>query len=485
MNDSFDSAIPAKDFNKLHRRSATDGMKVERIQPHAIEAEQGVLGCIMLSPSDCMPECQMRLKSTPEAFYDLRHQSIWECLVEMADAREAIDVITLQQRLRDKGQLEGVGGLEFLLSLPDKVPSSANIAYYTDIVVEKHLMRDMIRACNKIVSKIYDWSGDVNELLDSAEREVLAVRPTSSNEIKPIKQLVHDSICHIEEVWNRQGQIGGLPYGLIDLDKATDGLHPQEMIIIAAFPSAGKTSLAMNIAENIVLNHHESVGVFSLEMSAMQLVTRFICSHARVNLRNLRNGFMAERDFPKLTSAAAKVSNAKLFIDDTSDMSIYTLRAKARRMVQQHKCKLFIVDYLQLLNASGGPRKWSSREEEVTAVSNGLKNMAKELNVPVIILSQLTKLPGGETRLRGSDSVLQDADTVIKLEKPESDEGYDQESELVNAVIKKQRMGERDGVIPLTFLKPFTRFESAAKISQEDVPQTNPYPNSNPRRRDE
>jgi replicative DNA helicase len=295
-----------------------------------------------------------------------------------------------------------------------------------------------------------------------------------------VKQLVHRAIGTIENYFNRQGVLGGLATGFADLDRMTDGLHGGEMIVIAARPSMGKTSLAMNIAEHAVLQAKVPVGVFSLEMTAESLVLRMLCSNARVNLRNIREGFMSEMDFPKLTSSAGKLSSAPLFIDDTPGLSILQLRARARRLWQQYGIKLFVVDYLQLLHSTAR-RSQENRQQEIADISSGIKALAKELAVPVIVLSQLNReLERDKSRkprlsdLRESGAIEQDADVVGLLYKPSSDDdesgGVEEPDGVpVNLLIAKQRNGPT-GDINLTFLKPYTRFESAARVSDADVP---------------
>lgn len=441
----------------------------------------GVLGCIMLSPNDCMGDCIGKLKAGAEVFYDLRHQTIYSALLEMYDAREAIDLITLQQRLKDKNLLEQVGGIAYLSTLPDTVPSAANLSYYLDFVQEKFLLRKMIHTCTDVVGRVYDFEGEVDALMDEVERDILRISEARvATEDNKIKTLVDSAIGTIENYFNRQGQLNGIATGFADLDKMTDGLHGGEMVVIAARPSMGKTSLAMNMVEQVVLNQKLPVGVFSLEMTAESLVLRVLCSHAKVNLRNIREGFMSEHDFPKLTSAAGKLANAPLFIDDSSGLSILQLRAKARRMWQQYGIKLFVVDYLQLLHSTSR-RSQDNRQQEIADISSGIKALAKELNVPVIVLSQLNReLERDKNRkprlsdLRESGAIEQDADVVGLLYKPSSDDedapvADEPDGIPVNLLIAKQRNGPT-GDVNLTFLKQFTRFENAAKISEEDMP---------------
>lgn len=463
--------------------SETPGPSVDRLPPHAPDAERGVLGCILLSPNDALGECLRTLRSGPDAFYDLRHRELYNHVVQMYDARQPIDLITLQQRLRDQNQLEAVGGFAYLNQLLDAVPSAANLAYYIEIVLEKHLLRRMLQTCTGVITRVYECEGDVPSLLDEVERDILHINEERERpETKGIKDLVNTAINTIEELYARQGMLSGVSTGFGDLDRMTSGLHKGEMIVIAARPSMGKTSLAMNIAEHIAIDLHLPVGVFSLEMTAESLVLRMMCSRAEVNLRDVREGFLAERDFPRLTQAAGEISSAPLFIDDTSGLSILQLRARARRLWQQHDIKLLVVDYLQLVH-SESRRSKDNRQQEIAEISSGIKALAKELQIPIIILSQLNReFEKDKSRkpklsdLRESGAIEQDADVVGLLYKPtgtEDEESVprDEPSGVpVSLLIAKQRNGPT-GDVPLTFLKRFTRFKPAAKVSADDVPQ--------------
>src|SRR5215831_18993280 len=463
------SAADLKRTKRVRRSTAAAATVTDRLPPHAEDMERGVLGCVLLSPNECMGQCIEKFKGGQEVFYDLRHQTIFTTLAEMYDKREAIDVITLQQRLKDKQLLEQVGGIGYLASLPDAVPSAANLSYYLDIVQEKFLLRRMIHTCTDVVGRVYDYEGEVDALMDEVERDILRISEARvQSSTSTIKDLVKKAINQIEDFHQRQGMLTGVGTGFTDLDKMTSGLHPGEMIVIAARPSMGKTSLAMNIAEHVALDQKLPVGVFSLEMTAESLVLRILCSRSRVNLRNVRDGFLAERDFPKLTGSAGKLANAPLFIDDSSGLSILQLRAKARRMAQQYGVKLFVIDYLQLLHSTA--RRAENRQQEIADISNGIKALAKELNVPVIVLSQLNReLEKDKNRkprmsdLRESGSIEQDADLVGLLYKPSSGDdedaaggggGEDHDAVAVNLLIAKQRNGPT-GDVNLTFLKSF------------------------------
>ena len=438
----------------------------------------GVLGCALLSPNECLGECIEKLKdSGAEFFYDLRHQTIYEMLAEMFNTRQAIDVITVKQLL------EQIGGIAYLSQLQDSVPSAANLSYYLEIVREKFLLRKMIQTCTEVVGRVYDYEGEVDALMDEVERDVLRISESRAQDsVATTKDLVTKAIGTIENFFSRKGTLTGLATGYADLDRMTDGLHGQEMIVIAARPSMGKTSLAMNIVEHVVLELKLPVAVFSLEMGAEALILRMMCSIARVNLRSIREGFMSESDFPKLTSAAGKLANSKLFIDDSAGLSILQLRARARRLHQQHDVKLFVVDYLQLLHSTAR-RSQENRQQEISDISSGLKALAKELKVPVLVLSQLNReMERDKNRkprlsdLRESGAIEQDADLVGLLYKPNAGDDEDgaaaEEADglPVNLLIAKQRNGPT-GDINLTFLKNYTRFESAAKVSDEDIPE--------------
>lgn len=475
---SNEGAAGAEDLRRTKRKNGAarqHSPTVDRLPPHAEDMEQGVLGCILISPNECMGECLAKLKCGAEAFYNLAHQTIYAALLAMYDARTGIDVMTLMQRLKDGGLLEQVGGIPYLSELPNKVPSAANLTYYLDVVQEKFLLRKMVCVCTDVVGRVYDYEGDVDALMDEVERDILRISESRVQvENRDVKELVRRALAQIEEFHAKQGALTGIGSGFPDFDKMTGGMHPGDMIVIAARPSMGKTSLAMNIAEHVALEQNLPVGVFSLEMTAESLMLRMLCSRARMNLRNVRDGFLAERDFPRMTAAAGKLNRAKLFIDDSSGLSILQLRAKARRMAQQYGIKLFVIDYLQLLHSTN--RRAENRQQEIADISGGIKALAKELGVPVVVLSQLNRElekreRGAKPRmsdLRESGAIEQDADLIGLLYKPnsadeENVEGGTCNSEAVNLLIAKQRNGPT-GDVHLTFLKDYTRFENAAKV---------------------
>jgi replicative DNA helicase len=479
------------DLKKSRRQKTSaqpDAGPLDRLPPHAPDMEKGVLGCCLISPNDCIGECIEKLKDDGQvAFYDLRHQTIYAALTEMYNARIPIDLISVQQRLKDSQLLEQIGGVTYLSQLQDVVPSAANLSYYLDHLKEKFLLRKMIQTCTEAIGRVYSYEGEVEQLLDQVETEVLRINEArSEGKSKAIKHIVNGAVGLIENYFNRKGELGGVGTGFKDFDRMTDGLHSGEMIVIAGRPSTGKTSLAMNIVEHAVLEQKLPVAVFSLEMTAESLVLRMLCSIARLNLGAIRGGFMGESDFPKLTTTAGRLANAPLFIDDTAGLSILQLRARARRLHQQHGIKLFVVDYLQLLHSTAR-RSQENRQQEIADISSGVKALAKELEVPVIVLSQLNREPEKRERgsqpmlsdLRESGAIEQDADLVGLLYKPgkagesegsTADEQEQRDSIAVNLLIAKQRNGPT-GDVNLTFLRSFTRFESAAKVSDEDVPR--------------
>ncbi len=324
------------------------------------------------------------------------------------------------------------------------------------------------------MARVYDYEGEVPELLAEFERDVLSISNQKTDGCPSIKELAKQSLEAIQTAYESGAKITGIRTGLDDLDKLTDGLHAGEVTIIAAFPSVGKTTLAMNIAEHAALVGNLPVGIFSLEMTGLSLTTRMICSNARLNLRAFRDGFSFDRDFKALNSAVVRIGNAPIHINDIAGLSIHQLRAKARRMTKEHKIRLWIIDYLQLLNAIGGRRRMDNKEQELAEISNNVKAMAKELNAPVLALSQLND----DGKLKHCRTIGEDADNIWKLEtegnEPEAD-GKFCEAEPVKLWIRKQRNGPRDVCVKLVLKKTYTKFESASKVSDEEADARRPY----------
>src|SRR5438094_8948914 len=446
-----------------------------RTPPHSVEAEQGVLGSMLISPRETIAECVETINE--EYFYVPAHRTIYNVLVEVWNAGQGIDLITFTQVLRDRHLLDSVGGAAFVTSLFTFVPTAANVDYYLEIVRDKYVLRQIISTCTESVRRAYEEQGEVGALLDEVEQKIFNVGDDRfRGQLLTMKEQVMGALESIEKLYERRGGITGLSTGFTELDRMTSGLHPSEMIVIAARPSMGKTALAMNISEHVAIAQKLPVAVFSLEMSSQQLVQRMLCSRARVNLQRVRDGFLAERDFPSLTAAASKLAEAKIFIDDSASLSILELRAKARRLRAQQDVQLLIVDYLQLLRSTSR-RAQDNRQLEISEISAGIKGLAKELKIPIIVVAQLNRQPGarsgGKPRLsdlRESGSIEQDADLVGLLVRPEiyeeDEEARAEKAGEAELIIAKQRNGPV-GEIPLTFLKEFTRFETRARNVSE------------------
>jgi len=474
------------DFARQPRQKQplADPTAVDRLPPHSLEAEQGVLSCILQAPDECVPECINRMLAGSECFYDLRHRTIYEACLAMYDLRQPVEIITLMQWLKDRQQLEAVGGLVYLSSLVDAAPSAANIEYYTEIILEKFALRGLVKLHTEGASMVYDHEGEVTEIIDAAERGIAGIRQQLGGGSAPqtAKQLVRASLTIIEEMHARQGALVGVGSGFADLDRMTGGFRAGDLVVIAGRPSMGKSSCAVNIAEHVAVELRLPVGIFSLEMTAVSLMLRALCSRARVNLRTIQAGVMTERDFSQLTTVAAKVASAPIHIDDSSSLTAMQLRARARRLHQQHGIKLLIIDYLQLLRAG---ERTENRQQEITLISGGIKSLAKELSIPIIALSQLSRDIEKEKNrqprlsdLRESGAIEQDADVVGILYRPsEPNSGVSESSDAisVNLWIGKQRNGPT-GDVPLTFLRQYTRFESAARIDSGDIPSNRDIP---------
>src|SRR2546422_2447530 len=458
--------------------STGSAQDLHRTPPHSVEAEQGVLGSMLISPRETIAECVEKINE--EYFYVPAHRTIYNALVDLWNAGQAIDLITFTQVLRDRHLLDSVGGAAFVTSLFTFVPTAANLEYYLEIVRDKYILRSIIAASTESVRSAYEEQDEVNNLLDEVEQRIFAVGDDRfKGQMLSMKDQVMEAIEAIEKLYERKGGITGISSGFIEFDRMTSGLHPSEMIVIAARPSMGKTALAMNIAEHVAINEKLPVGVFSLEMSSQQLVQRLLCSRARVNLQKVRDGFLGERDFPSLTAAASKLAEAKIFIDDSASLTILELRAKARRLKAQQDVQLIIIDYLQLLRSTSR-RAQDNRQLEISEISAGLKGLAKELKIPIIVVAQLNRHPEIRTGsgkgvprladLRESGSIEQDADLVGLLVREEyyadSDEERTELEGKAELIIAKQRNGPI-GQVKLTFLKDFTRFEDRAEDAAE------------------
>ncbi|MCR8642984.1 replicative DNA helicase [Paenibacillus sp. N1-5-1-14] len=443
----------------------------DRVLPQNTEAEQAVLGAVLLD-SEALITAMERVG--PEDFYRPSHQRIYETMLELSDEQEPIDLITLTARLQDKGVLEDIGGVSYLSDLASAVPTSANIDYYAQIVEEKSMLRRLIRAASQIVSNGYASSDDVGAMLSEAEARIFEIsqrRATSG--FVSIRDVLMEVFEKVETLYSNKGGSTGIPSGFPDLDKMTAGFQRSDLIIVAARPSVGKTAFSLNVAQNVGVRAKETVAIFSLEMGAAQLVQRMICAEANVDASRLRLGNLENEDWEKLTMAIGSLSEANIYIDDSPALTVADIRAKCRRLKQERGLGMILIDYLQLIHGRG---KGDNRQQEVSEISRTLKQIARELNVPVIALSQLSR--GVEQRqdkrpmmsdLRESGSIEQDADIVAFLYR---DDYYDKESEkknIIEIIIAKQRNGPV-GTVELCFLKNYNKFVPLNRTHADGAP---------------
>jgi replicative DNA helicase len=445
---------------------------ITKLPPQNLEAELSILGGILID-NDAINKVLEVLDSS--VFYKENNRKIFDTMVEINGKGEPVDIITLTDALKNAGCLSDVGGPAYVASLADGVATAANIAYYAKIVREKFILRGLIGAATEIVTKGYEEGADVDKFLDYAESRIFEI---SENKVKQsfysVKDIVKDSFKTIEELYDRKDMITGIPSGFKDLDRDTSGFQPSDLIIIAGRPSMGKTALCLNIALNALREEgreRKTIAIFSLEMSKEQLVTRMLCSEARVDAGKLRKGFLSESDWPKLTRAAGFLSEVPVVIDDSPAITVLEMRAKVRRLKAERGLGMVIVDYLQLMR--GGANS-ESREKEISEISRSLKALAKELHVPVVALSQLSRAVeqrGGDKRpilsdLRESGSIEQDADVVIFVFR---EEFYHKDKETIDPniegvaeiIIGKQRNGPT-GTVRLRWSGEYTRFENLA-----------------------
>jgi replicative DNA helicase len=434
---------------------------LDKLPPQNIEAEQSVLGAILLDNSALTTTLELL---DYDDFYRDSHRRIFLSMTDLFDRNEPIDIITLTDNLKRRNDLDAVGGTSYLTALVSLVPTSANIRYHSKIVREKAMMRGLLRSVTDIASNVYDGELDVEELMDFAEKTVFDL---SEKRIKAsfvtLKEVIKDSFQMIEQLYDKKETITGVPSGFKELDELTTGFQRSDLIIVGGRPSMGKTAFSLNIAQHVGVNLNEPVAIFSLEMSKEQLAFRMLCSEAMVDSNSIRKGFIKKDDWHHLTGAASKLAASPIFIDDTSGMSVLEMRAKARRLKAEHGLSLVVVDYLQLMRGRGNAER---REQEISEISRSLKGLAKELRVPVIALSQLNR--GVETRggnkkptladLRESGAIEQDADVIIFLYR---DEVYNKDNpdnkNKAEIIVAKQRNGPTD-TLTLSFLSHCTRF---------------------------
>ncbi|MGI6658722.1 MAG: replicative DNA helicase [Dethiobacteraceae bacterium] len=432
---------------------------MERVPPQNIEAEQSVLGSMLIDRDAIITAAEM-LK--PSDFYRDGHQKIFTAMLALAERNEPVDLITLAEELEQQKQLEAIGGLPYLTTLANLVPTAANIGYYAKIVQEKAVLRAMIHAATGIVSRCFEANEPLEEIIDEAEKTIFEISQRSTPQgFASMKDLLKSAFDNIDKLWGNKGGVTGVPTGFHDLDSITCGLQNSDLIIIAARPSMGKTTLALNIAQHIAVNEKLPVAIFSLEMSKEQLVQRMLCAQADLDAQRLRRGYLKDEDYPKLTRAAGPLAEAPLFIDDTAALSVMEMRAKARRLKAEHGLAAIFIDYLQLMRGSG---RFENRQQEISGISRSLKALAKELEVPVVALSQLSRAVEQREKKRPilsdlleSGGIEANADVVAFIYR----EGYYnpnmENRHQTEIIIAKQRNGPV-GTINLYFKESHNKF---------------------------
>ncbi len=454
-------------------RFETEAGAIERIPPYNVEAERAVLGAMLLD-KEAIGRALEVIDDT--AFYRPAHQKLFRTMIKLYDTSEPVDLTTLSEALAKSGELEEVGGRLFLVSLAEGVATSANVEYHSRIVLEKATLRRMIEASTQIVSSCYDPTTEVEELLDEAEAKIFAISETRVREgFVQLSSILPQTFETFEEYHRKEGAITGLPTGFPELDVLTGGLQPSDLIVVAGRPSMGKTAFVLTLCEHVAIDQKIPVAIFSLEMSKQQITQRLLCSRARVSSQRLRAGKLANVEWTNLAIAVGPLSEAPVFVDDSPNIGVLEMRAKARRLMSQHQIGLLIIDYMQLMH---GPRGIESRQQEISIISRSLKGLAKELDIPVVALSQLSRqveTRGGDRRpqladLRESGAIEQDADVVAFIYRPEmykidrDKQGRSLEG-VAEVIVAKQRNGPT-GEVRLTFLKEYARFENMATIPE-------------------
>lgn len=443
-------------------------MEIGKIPPNDIEAEQAVIGS-MLTDRDAVSAAIEVLKE--EDFYREDNKAIYAAILNLYNKSQPIDIITLKSELASVGKLDSVGGLEYIASLPEKVPTTSNVEQYIKIVEEKSVLRNLIKTANELITLGYDPTQEVETIIDSAEKKIFEVMQKRNQKgYSPIKDILVDTFTQLEQLYNQKQHITGVPTGFADLDFKTAGLHNSDLILVAARPAMGKSAFALNIATNAAVRANVPVAIFSLEMSKEQMVNRILCSEAMVDSNKVRTGTIDDDEWTKLACASGQLSEANIFIDDTPGISIMEIRAKCRKLKLEKNIGLVVIDYLQLVQGSG--KRNASREQEISEISRSLKILAKEINVPVIALSQLSRAP--EQRpdhrpmladLRESGAIEQDADIVMFLYR---DDYYNEDSEKKNiaeVILAKHRSGST-GTVELLWLGNYTKFANIDKYRE-------------------
>jgi len=443
-------------------------MELGRNPPQNISEEQAALGSMLLQEEAILHSIDI-LK--PEDFYQKSHQIIFQCILDLFEKSRGVDLVTLTEELNRKNLLEKIGGVTYLTNLINSVPTAANIEYYSKIIEEKSILRHLINNTTKIISMAYEEKEDAKILLDKAEHLVFEISDRNIRQsFVPIKEIIQDSYEKIEDLYHREEFITGVPSGYEELDDITTGFQPSELIVVAGRPGMGKTAFCMNIAQYVSIYKNIPVAIFSLEMSKSQLVQRMLCSEARLDSHNLRKGRLVEADWAPLSMAAGRLSSSSIFIDDTAGISCLEIRAKARRLKAQCNLGLVIVDYLQLMQTAG---RIENRQQEISEISRSLKSLARELNVPVVAVSQLSRAVEQRIErrprlsdLRESGAIEQDADLVIFIYREEYYRPKTEKKGIAEIIISKQRNGPT-GKVELTFIKEYAKFENLSRISPE------------------
>jgi len=432
------------------------GATFDRVPPQNLEAEQSVLGSMLIEKQAILRAVEIL---RPQDFYSEAHQAVFATLARLFDKGQAVDLITVTEALRQEGTLEKTGGVPYLTTLANLVPTAANIEYYARIVEEKAILRDLIRASTDVVGKAYTAKEDVEIILDEAEQAVFSVSQRRNVQgYVPLKEVLVQTLERIEYLYANKGGALGVPTGFSDLDSLTSGFQPSDLVILAARPSVGKTTFALNLVRNASVKDKSPCAVFSLEMAREQLAQRLLCAEAGIDGKNLRNGFLNDNDWKRLSVALGRLGEAPIFIDDTPNISIMELRTKARRIKIEHGLGLLVVDYLQLMQGRG---RAENRQQEISEISRSLKALARELKVPVLALSQLSRAVEQRqdrrpmlSYLRESGAIEQDADVVMFLYSNSDMES----SNVVELILAKQRNGPT-GSLKLYFLKDLGRFQ--------------------------
>ncbi len=438
---------------------------LEKLSPQNLEAEMAVLGSLLMDEDAISVSAE---SLTSNSFYKDTHKKIFETIIGLYNANRAVDIITLTDELKRKGLLEEVGGVSFLTSLANSVPTAANISHYVKIVKEKNILRSLINNATKIVSLCYGSQDNIDQVVDTAEQLVFEVSDKRHGSgYVPLKEIIKSSIETIDRLYQKKEHVTGVPTGYIDFDLKTSGLQASDLIIVAGRPSMGKSAFALGITEYAGIIEKSPTAIFSLEMSKEQLVQRMLCAHAKVDAHKVRTGYLSTSDWPRLTAAAGKLSEAPIFIDDTPAISVMELRAKARRLKAHHDIQLIILDYMQLMRGTGYTE---NRQQEISEISRSLKALARELHVPVLAISQLSRAVESRTDhrpqlsdLRESGAIEQDADVVVLILREEYYNPTPDNQGTAEIIIAKQRNGPV-GSMKLTFIKEYTRFENIARI---------------------